>query len=87
MREKVDARRKRIGPSEVADVVKDADLLLVSKGRSLARYDLKRRDFDRGEMLARMVGPTGNLRAPTLRRDRLVVVGFHPDALRELVRG
>ena len=67
-------------------MVKDVDVLLVSKGRRFERYDLRRKDFDRGEMLARMVGPTGNLRAPTLRRDRLVVVGFHPDALRELVR-
>ena len=68
-------------------MVKDVDVLLVSKGRRFERYDLRRKDFDRGEMLARMVGPTGNLRAPTLRRDRLVVVGFHPDAMKELVRG
>jgi len=33
-----------------------------------------------------LVGPTGNLRAPTLRRGGLVVVGYHADSLKELVR-
>ena len=41
--------------------------------------------FDRSDMLARMVGPTGNLRAPTLKRNGLVVVGYHADSMRELV--
>lgn len=84
IREQVDARRTRIGPSDVGKVVKDADLLLVSDGRSVRRYELKRA-HDRSDMLARMVGPTGNLRAPTLKRNGLVVVGYHADSMRELV--
>jgi hypothetical protein len=64
-------------------------VLLVAKGRSLVRHDLKARRADRRETLARiegMIGPTGNLRAPTLKRRGVVMVGFHPDALRELLR-
>ena len=91
MRERVDARKTRLGPSDLGDIVKGATLVLVSNGRSVARYDLRekdqrKRDRDRGDMLARMVGPTGNLRAPTLRRNGLVVVGYHADAMNELAR-
>ena len=84
VREQVDARRTRIGPSDVAKVVKGADVALVSDGRSVRRYELSKA-HDRSDMLARMVGPTGNLRAPTLKRDGLVVVGFHADSMREFV--
>lgn len=87
MREKVDARKTRIGPRDVATVLAGAELLLIAKGRKIVRYDLASKELDRAEMLARLIGPTGNLRAPALRRNRMVVVGFHPDALRELVRG
>ncbi len=32
-------------------------------------------------------GPTGNYRAPMLRVGKKLLVGFHPDALEELLRG
>jgi arsenate reductase-like glutaredoxin family protein len=86
VRERVDARRTRIGPSELSEVVKGAKTVLVSNGRSVARFDLSSGARGRSEMFARMVGPTGNLRAPTLRRGPLVVVGYHADSLKELVR-
>jgi len=31
-----------------------------------------------------MLGPTGNLRAPTIRRGKTVIVGFNEDAFGEL---
>lgn len=86
VRERVDARKTRIGPSALADVVKGAKTVLVSNGRSVARFELAPGSRQRGEMFARMVGPTGNLRAPTLKRGGLVVVGYHADSLKELVK-
>ena len=86
VRVRVDARRTRIGPSALSKVVDGARTVLVSNGRSVARYDVAPGSRERGEMYARMVGPTGNLRAPTLKRGDLVVVGYHADSLKELVR-
>ncbi len=37
-------------------------------------------------MLALMIGPTGNLRAPTIRRNGLLLVGWHADSFAELVK-
>lgn len=86
VRQTLDARRTRIGPSGVAAVVENAKTVLVSDGRTVRRYDLEKKPQERGDMLARMVGPTGNLRAPTIRRNGLVVVGFHRDSMAELVK-
>jgi arsenate reductase-like glutaredoxin family protein len=86
VRERVDARRTRIGPSALSKVVDGAKTVLVSNGRSVARYDLKGSGRASSEMYARMVGPTGNLRAPTLKRGGLVVVGYHADSMQEFVK-
>jgi arsenate reductase-like glutaredoxin family protein len=86
VRERVDARRTRIGPSALSKVVDGARTVLVSNGRSVARYDLDGKGRAPSEMYARMVGPTGNLRAPTLKRGRLVVVGYHVESMREFVQ-
>lgn len=36
-------------------------------------------------LAAHMLGPTGNLRAPTVRVGRTVFVGFNDDAYKDLV--
>jgi arsenate reductase-like glutaredoxin family protein len=37
------------------------------------------------EALALMLGPTGNLRAPTLRKGKTLIVGFDETTYRELL--
>ena len=41
--------------------------------------DLQRDDFSLEEQLKLMLGPTGNLRAPTLRLGKTLVVGFNEE--------
>lgn len=36
------------------------------------------------DVVAAMLGPTGNLRAPTIRRGKTVVVGFNEEAFQDL---
>lgn len=36
------------------------------------------------ELLQHMLGPTGNLRAPTIRAGKTLLVGFNEDAYRAL---
>ncbi len=85
MAEKVDARKVRLGPSELGKVLDGVRTVLASNGRTVQRFDLSAKECDRPELLSRMIGPTGNLRAPTVRRGRLLVVGYHADAMKELV--
>jgi hypothetical protein len=48
--------------------------LIVAKGKRVREFDVSREVDD--EAVAAMLGPTGNLRAPTLRVGKTVLVGF-----------
>ena len=52
-------------------------LLHVAKGKKVVEVDLKTDDLSEEELLKLILGPTGNLRAPTLRLGTKLVVGFN----------
>jgi hypothetical protein len=47
---------------------------------------LRKSKPSRAELLAALLGPTGNLRAPTIKLGRTLLVGFDPDMYRRLVK-
>ena len=57
-------------------MLKDVDQLYVAKGKRIVHVDLRREKPPRAELLGLLLGPTGNLRAPTLRKKRTLIVGF-----------
>ena len=50
----------------------------MAKGKKLDVFDMKNAKIS--EVTAKMLGPTGNLRAPTMRVGRVTVVGFNDEA-------
>jgi arsenate reductase-like glutaredoxin family protein len=52
------------------------DELYATRGRQVVHIDLRRTKPAKAELLALMLGPTGNLRAPTIRKGRALIVGF-----------
>jgi hypothetical protein len=71
-----DAKKATIKGQAALGVLKDVDALYVAKGKRVVHVDLKREKPSRAELLGLLLGPTGNLRAPTLRKGRTLVVGF-----------
>ena len=58
--------------------------LIVTKGKKISRFKLATMDRpDDDTLAAAMLGPTGNLRAPTIRQGKKLIVGFNEDAYRE----
>jgi len=53
--------------------------LIAAKGKKVVRVNLKKDKPDDDELAGLMLGPTGNLRAPTIRSGRKLVVGFNQD--------
>ena len=53
------------------------DTLIVAKGKSVVEFDLKNAKPDDATIRAYLLGPTGNLRAPTARVGRTLLVGFN----------
>lgn len=71
-----DAKKATIKGDAALGVLKDVDEMYVSKGKRVVHVDLRREKPPRAELLGLLLGPTGNLRAPTLRKGRTLVVGF-----------
>jgi arsenate reductase-like glutaredoxin family protein len=75
----------RLGLKDALDMLKGADLLIAARGKKVERIDLKAKKPDRATVERLMLGPTGNLRAPTLRVGRTIVVGFDEEAYRTVL--
>ena len=57
----------------------------MAKGKKIVHLDLKRDKPPRAELLGLLLGPTGNLRAPTLRKGRKLIVGFDEPTYKRLL--
>ena len=71
-----DAKKATIKGEAALGVLKDVDDLYAVRGKKVVHVDLKREKPDKATLLGLLLGPTGNLRAPTLRKGRTLVVGF-----------
>ena len=75
--EEVPASRK-LGASEARAIAKQSSKVYVVKGKKLDVFDMNSAKIS--EVVEKMLGPTGNLRAPTLRKGKTTVVGFNDEA-------
>ncbi len=56
--------------------------MIVARGKKVSEF--KPGGKAGADVVAAMLGPTGNLRAPTLRRGKTVVVGFNEEAFQKV---
>jgi hypothetical protein len=61
------------------------DEIYAAKGKQVVHMDLRRGTPAKAELLAVLLGPTGNLRAPTLRKGRTLIVGFDEATYRRVL--
>ena len=76
MATQVDAKKATITRARALEVLADVDELYATKGKKVIHVDLKREKPDRATLESLLIGPSGNLRAPVLRRGRTLLVGF-----------
>ncbi len=77
--ERTPASRK-LGRADAETLLADAKILYVAKGRKKVERDSS--DPGAADL---MLGPTGNLRAPVVRVGRTLIVGYHEEALRQVL--
>ena len=65
---------KKLGRDDAARIAKAADRVIVAKGKNVAEFRTAGKAPE--DCIDAMLGPTGNLRAPTLVSGRTVLVGF-----------
>ena len=72
----MDAKKQTIKGDQALGVLAGVDHLYAAKGSRVVHVDLRKGKPDRAALLGLLLGPTGNLRAPTLRKGRTLLVGF-----------
>ena len=81
----MDAKKQTISGGRALDVLATVDDLYVAKGKRVVHLDLRKDKPDRATLLGLLLGPTGNLRAPTLRKGRTLLVGFDEATYRQVL--
>ncbi len=81
--EAVEARKQKIEGDDAWALLSAADELIVGRGKKFTVYDPK--NDDKETILKVCLGRTGNLRAPTLKMGKRIVVGFNDDMYDQFV--
>jgi hypothetical protein len=81
----VDARKDTIGRAAALALLRDVDEIYAAKGKRVIHLDLRHARPDEPTLAAAVLGPTGNLRAPTLRTGRTLLVGFDEATYRRVL--
>ena len=81
----VDARKRSIGERGALALARQVDEIYASRGKKVVHLDMRRDRPDTATLRKLLIGPSGNLRAPTLRIGRTLLVGFDPDSYRKVL--
>ena len=71
-----DAKKATMTARAALALAQDVDEIYAAKGKRVVHLDLRRAKPDAAALRGILLGPTGNLRAPTLRTGRTLIVGF-----------
>jgi arsenate reductase-like glutaredoxin family protein len=84
--ELVDARKTRLKLKDAYALLEGMHELVAAKGKKVERVDLRAGRPDKATLERLMLGPTGNLRAPTLKVGRTLLVGFDEATYKAVLR-
>lgn len=72
-----DARKRKIGSDEAWEILKTHKTILIGRGKKYKTYVPD--EENREEILKAAMGPSGNLRAPTLEKEATLIIGYNPE--------
>jgi arsenate reductase-like glutaredoxin family protein len=84
--ETIDARKQRFEGIDALALLASIDTLVAARGKTIVAFDLKNDRPADDVLLAYLLGPSGNLRAPTARIGKTLVVGFNEEAYRTALK-
>ena len=85
MAETVDARKTRFDGTDALVLLDGVEKLVAARGKKIVEFDLKKDRPTDEVLLLHLLGPTGNLRAPTARVGKTLIVGFNAEVYSEAV--
>ena len=82
--EEINARQATLKRKDAIDLCGKVSRIYAAKGKKVVHFDLKKDKPDQATLLQHVLGPTGNLRAPALRKGKTLVVGFDQETYETL---
>lgn len=76
------ANKEKINSQSAWELLQSASLIRTGKGNKMNEWDPS--TDDKEKILKDVIGPSGNLRAPTWRIGNEFVVGFNPELYQEV---
>jgi hypothetical protein len=83
VRETVPSSRK-LGRTEALALARQAHRVVAAKGKKITTIDLLAVQPADDALAGLLLGPTGNLRAPTMRVGQTILVGYNDDVFTEI---
>jgi arsenate reductase-like glutaredoxin family protein len=83
VRETVSASKK-LGRTEALAMARQVQRLVAAKGKKVTTLDLTQERPSEAVLAALLLGPTGNMRAPTLRVGQTLLIGYNEQAFAEV---
>jgi hypothetical protein len=84
-RDMTDAGKHKHGRDQALALARSAAKVVVTRGKKTVTFDMKRDRPDEETLLAHILGPSGNLRAPTIRKGSTLLVGFGAEAYEQVL--
>ena len=78
VKEQVSASKK-LGADKARELAADTSKIIVMKGKKVTVFDMKKDKPAEEDLLKAMLGATGNLRSPTVKRGKTLLVGFNEE--------
>ncbi len=82
----MNAKKNTLGPTDALALAKTVDDIYAMRGKKVVHYRLKIDKPSADDLLAVMLGPTGNMRAPTVRVGKTLLIGFDEDTYRRVLK-
>jgi hypothetical protein len=80
----VDATKDRRGRDEALKLAHSVARVVAARGKKVVVFDMANDAPDDETLAAHLLGPTGNLKAPTLRVGETLLVGFGEEAYKQV---
>jgi hypothetical protein len=80
----VDATKDRRGRDEALKLARSVARVVAARGKKVVVFDMANDAPDDDTLAAHLLGPTGNLKAPTLRIGDTLLVGFGEEAYKQV---
>jgi len=77
-KETVSANKEKLGADAAMELAQEVSKIVAARGKSVAEF--KTKDADEELLKKHLVGPTGNLRSPAIRKGKTLYVGFNEEA-------